>query len=135
MQLNSKYTVTNVWQKQIKFCKAIILQLKNKTKQDGFDHLRMLLIQHVFIIKSLIWYSNFKKWAEYLNRYVSRMAYMMAKIHMKKSSTSQIRDMQIKTTMEYHITPVRMTYQKDSNKQMLERIWRKGNPNTLLMEL
>ena len=59
----------------------------------------------------------------------------MAKIHMKKSSTSQIRDMQIKTTMEYHITPVRMTYQKDSNKQMLEKIWRKGNPNTLLMEL
>lgn len=60
---------------------------------------------------------------------------MMAKnTHEKKSSTSRIRDMQIKTTMEYHITPVRMTYQKDSNKQMLERIW-KMKPSTLLMEL
>ena len=65
----------------------------------------------------------------------SGMAYIMAKIHMKKSSTSRIRDMQIKTTMEYHITPVRMTYQKDNNKQTLERIWRKGNPSTLLRGL
>ena len=49
MQLNSKYTVTNVGQKPIKFCKAIILPLKNKTKQNGFDHLRVLLIQHLLL--------------------------------------------------------------------------------------
>ena len=33
--------------------------------------------------------------------------------------------MQIKTTMSYHLTPVRV------NKQVLERMWRKGNPSAL----
>ena len=42
--------------------------------------------------------------------------------------------MQIKTTMRYHFTPVRMTaIQKDYKQQMLERVWRKGNPLALLV--
>ena len=40
--------------------------------------------------------------------------------------------MQIKTTMRYHLTPVRMQH-KQIHKQMLERMWRKGNPSTLLV--
>ena len=40
-----------------------------------------------------------------------------------------IREMQIKTTMRYHLTLVRMTIIKKLHKyQMLERVWRKGNP-------
>ena len=41
--------------------------------------------------------------------------------------------MQIKTTMRYHLTPVRMGIINKSKNNMLERVWRKGNPPTLLV--
>ena len=54
-----------------------------------------------------------KKLAKKLNEYFSKDDKYMANKHMKRYSTSQVREMLMKTTVSYHLILLRMaTYQK-----------------------
>ena len=71
-----------------------------------------------------------KKWAKELNGYLSKEDIQIPNKHMKRCSTSLIiREMQIKTTMRYHLMLVRMAaIQKPTNNKCCIG-WEKREPS------
>ena len=125
-------TKINKWDLIKSFCTA--KETINKTKTQPTDCKKVFandvtnkgLVSKIYIqlmtLNSIKTNSPLKKCTEDLNRHFSREDIQMANRHVKRCSTLLlIREMQIKTTMRYHLIPTRVDIIKKSTNN---KCWR-----------
>ena len=76
--------------------------------------------------------SQFKKWVEEPNMYFSKEEMQMTNKHIKSCSTLLIiREVQIKTTKNYHLAPVRTAIKKNTYKKNVKDLEKRDPSKTV----